>query len=133
MLDQEPILLAPDFDRLFKLAVDAGDVGVEAVLLQEDEAGINKPVSYCSKKLSRHQTAYSTIEKEALALVLAVQQFEVYIAGSPGDILVFTEHDPSTSLKKFKVKKAKGYSGVAYSYSHTLSKYFIWQEEPKHC
>ena len=67
-----------DFDKPFKLAVDASDVGTGAVLLQEDEGGIDKPVSYYPKKLDRHQKAYLTREKEALALVLAVQHFKVY-------------------------------------------------------
>ena len=41
LLAHEPVLKAPGFDRPFQLAVDASDVGVGAVLLQEDEAGIN--------------------------------------------------------------------------------------------
>ena len=35
ILKSPPVLLAPDFDKCFKLAVDASDVGIGAVLLQE--------------------------------------------------------------------------------------------------
>ena len=75
ILKSAPVLLAPDFDKCFKLAVDASDVGIGAVLLQEDNNGIDHPVCYFSKKFNKHQKNYSTIEKECLALILAIQQF----------------------------------------------------------
>ena len=73
VLANGPVLMAPDFGRAFKIAVDASDVGVGAVLLQADSSGVDRPIGYFSKKLNRHQKVYSTIEKETLALVLAVQ------------------------------------------------------------
>lgn len=53
-----------------------------AVLLQDGGDGVEHPVSYFSKKFNRHQHVYSTIEKEALALVLALTHFEVYVGSS---------------------------------------------------
>lgn len=41
---------------------------------------LNIRLAIFQKKLNRHQQVYSTIEKEALALVLAVQHFEVYLS-----------------------------------------------------
>ena len=67
-----PVLAVPRFDQPFKLAVDASDTGVCAVLLQVGSDGVEHPVSYFSKKLNVHQKWYSTIEKEALALVMAL-------------------------------------------------------------
>jgi hypothetical protein len=78
-LSSAPVLRAPEFERPFALAVDACDVGIGAVLLQAGEDGYERPVAYFSKKFNSHQRVYSTIEKEALALVLAVRHFEVYI------------------------------------------------------
>ncbi|KAL2082452.1 hypothetical protein ACEWY4_022270 [Coilia grayii] len=101
ILSCEPVLVAPDFQVPFRLAVDACDVGIGAVLLQADSSGVEKPVAYFSKKLNRHQAAYSTVEKEALGLVLAVQHFEVYLAGGVGDTVVYTDHNPLTFLAKF--------------------------------
>ena len=63
ILQNSPVLAAPNFGKQFKLAVDASDVGVGAVLLQEDVDGIDHPISYLSKKFNRHQRNYSTIEK----------------------------------------------------------------------
>lgn len=50
VLSSSPVLAAPDFDRSFKLTVDARDFGVGAVLLQDDSLGIERPVCYFSKK-----------------------------------------------------------------------------------
>ena len=95
--------MAPDFDR----AVDATDLGVGAVLLQADSSGVDRPSGYFSRKLNRHQKIYSTIEKEALALVLAVQHFEVHLAICPGDTIVYTDHNPLVFLEKFKANLAR--------------------------
>ncbi len=53
----------------FKLEVDASACGSGAVLMQEDDQTIDHPVCYFSKKFNKHQLNYSTIEKEALALL----------------------------------------------------------------
>ena len=104
ILKSAPVLLAPDFDKFFKLAVDASDVGIGAVLLQEDNNGIDHPVCYFSKKFNKHQKNYSTIEKECLALILAIQQFEVYLTSSTSPIVVFSDHNPLSFLHKLKNK-----------------------------
>ena len=105
ILKSAPVLLAPDFDKCFKLAVDASDVGIAAVLLQEDNNGIDHPVCYFSKKFNKHQKNYSTIE--CLALILAIQQFEVYLTSSTSPIVVFSDHNPLSFLHKLKNKNQR--------------------------
>ena len=95
-----PVLSAPDFSLPFKLEVDASAVGAGAVLLQEDEQGINHPVSYFSRKFNKQQLNYSTIEKEALALLFGLQHFEVYLGSSVKPIKVFTDHNPLVFLSR---------------------------------
>lgn len=89
----DPVLRVPDFSRGYKLACDASDCAVGAVLLQEDESGVDRPVAYFSKKLTPPQTRYSTIEKEALSIVLALQHFQYYLATSQ-PTLILTDHKP---------------------------------------
>ena len=47
---------------------------------------------------SKAQTWYSTIEQETLALLLALQQFEVSVGSSSQPIEVFTDHNRSCWL-----------------------------------
>ena len=99
-----PVLSAPDFNKSFKLAVDASDLSVGGVLLQEDTDGIHHPVCYFSRKLNKHQKKYSIIEKECLALLLSLQHFEVYLSAFSSDVIVYTDHNPLTFINKMKNK-----------------------------
>lgn len=107
LLNSAPVLTAPDFKAPFKLAVDASDVAAGAVLLQEDKDGVDDPVCYFSKTFSKSQKNYSTIEKECLALVLALQHFEAYIISSSQPIKVFSDHNPLVFLHKLKGKNQR--------------------------
>ena len=98
--------MAPDLDKCFKLTVDA-NVGIGAVLLQEDNNGIDHPVCYFSKKFNKHQKNYSTIEKECLALILEVLQFEIYLTSSISPTVVFSDHNPLSFLHKLKNKNQR--------------------------
>ena len=102
ILKSAPVLLARSFDKEFKLAVDASDVGAVSVLLQEDDNGVDHPVCYFSKKFNKHQRNYSTIEKKCLSLTLALQHFEVYLASSVAPIVIFSDHNPLTFIHKMK-------------------------------
>lgn len=90
-LASRPILRPPNFDLPFSLAVDASNVAIGANLFQVIE-GIEHPIAYYSKRLDVHQQRYSTVEKEALALVSAVRVFSVYFGTQP--ITVYTDHSP---------------------------------------
>ncbi|KAL0153620.1 hypothetical protein M9458_051100, partial [Cirrhinus mrigala] len=102
LLCHAPVLSAPNFSLPFKLQVDASMSGAGAVLLQEDVTGVEHPVSYFSKKFTRCQMKYSTIEKEALALLLALQHFEVYLGCSSNPVVVYTDHNPLVFLGRMQ-------------------------------
>ena len=52
ILRSEPVLLASNFNKEFKLAVDASDVGAGGELLPEDDNGVEHPVCYFPKSLT---------------------------------------------------------------------------------
>lgn len=98
LLTSAPVLMAPRLDEPFKIHVDASNVGAGAVLLQEDESGVEHPVCFFSRKFLSYQLNYSVIEKEALALIWALQHFEVYVGGRGVPLVVFSDHNPLTFL-----------------------------------
>ena len=120
ILMDSPVLMAPDFDKSFKLYCDASDVGIGSVLVQEDSQGIEHPVSFYSKKLDKCQRNYSTIEKEALSLLLALKHFSVYVESSKFTLQVFTDHNPLTFVHKMKTKNQR-----LLRWSLTLQEYNI--------
>lgn len=100
VLKNSPVLKAPDFEQPFCITTDASDIGAGSVLMQKDDSEVECPVAYFSRKFSPCQKNYSTIEKECLALVWAVQQFQVYIGSTP--TIVYTDHNPLVFLDKAK-------------------------------
>ncbi|XP_072164343.1 uncharacterized protein [Diadema setosum] len=103
-LANAPILQLPDVTKPFILRTDASDNGVGAVLLQETE-GEKFPVAYASKKLLPRERVYSTIEKECLAVVWAVQKFEPYLYGR--EFVLEVDHEPLRAMRKGKVANAR--------------------------
>ena len=85
------MLKRPDFEKPFVLQTDASDRGVGAVLSQVYE-GDDHPVAYFSRKLLPREERYSVVEKECLAIRLAVHVFRVYLLGRPFTIQTITGH-----------------------------------------
>lgn len=107
ILLSQPVLVAPNFNLPFSMAVDACDTGAGAVLLQEDELGVEHPVSYFSKKFTPPQKNYSTIEKELIALKMGLQHFSFYLCHENGPIVIYSDHNPLKFLNKFRDKNQR--------------------------
>ena len=99
-----PVLIEPDFDKQFKLYVDASNVGAGAALQQEDNQGIDHLISYFSRKFEDTQRRYFMIEKETLALLLALKHFDVYLNTTAEPVLVYADHNPIVFGNKMKEK-----------------------------
>jgi hypothetical protein len=104
LLTSKPVLKLADLDKPFVLRTDASDVGIGAVLLQEHDGDVF-PVAYASKKLLPRERAYSTMEKECLALVWAVKKFEVYVYGQ--SFTIQTDHQPLVYLNRSKLSNER--------------------------
>ncbi|KAL5517048.1 hypothetical protein EMCRGX_G002515 [Ephydatia muelleri] len=94
------VLLSPDFTKQFVLQTDASDRGAGAVLSQCDSKGEEHPVAYYSRKFLPREERYSTVEKECLAIKLAVTAFRVYLLGRK--FTIQTDHRSLEWLDRLK-------------------------------
>ena len=95
-----PVLLAPNLLKPFTLCTDASGVGLGAVLSQEDHNGLDRPVAYYSRGLSKAEKNYSTTELKCLAVVAAVKRFAYYLESLPFNVI--TDHRSLLYLDKMK-------------------------------
>ena len=103
VLISAPLMMNPDFSRSFILQTDASGYGVGAVLSQGENG--DQPIAYFSKKLLPRERAYSTIEKECLAIILAVKHFKAYLLGRP--FMIQTDHRALRWLHQFREKNSR--------------------------
>ena len=73
-----PVLRPP---RPFILKTDASGYGLGGILAQLDDKNNEHPVAFASRKLQPREFQLSTIEKECLAIVWAVENFRYYLFG----------------------------------------------------
>lgn len=94
-----PILAYPQFDRPFILYTDASEGAIGAVLSQMED-GRERVIAYWSRQLTKAERNYSTIEREALAIVAAAKEFYPYLYGF--HFKVVTDHNPLTSQRELR-------------------------------
>ena len=103
-LSTAPILQFPDFNIGFILTTDASQLAVGAVLSQIGENG-EQPVAFASRRLSGAESRYSTIERELLGVVWAVEYFRAYLLGRK--FLIKTDHKPLVWVEKLRETSAR--------------------------
>lgn len=94
-----PILACPDFERPFALQTDASAYGIGAVLTQPGEDG-EKVIAFLSRSLTRQERAYTTTERECLAVIWAMEKLRPYLDGIK--FTVITDHYSLLWLDRLK-------------------------------
>ena len=93
-LTSDTALTIPNTKHPFFITVDASLIGSGAVLFQLNEQNQMKVISYNSRILNPQEQKLSTLERELLGIVHALQIWEYLIIGSPHPIHIVTDHKP---------------------------------------
>ena len=112
-----PLLAYPDLGRPMILYTDASDKCVGAVLTQpcpERDGPVPNipeeiPVYFLSHRLSETQQRWPVIEKEAYAIMYAVQKLDYYLNGAV--FTIKTDHKPLKYLMEAEWTNKKSSSG----------------------
>ncbi len=82
---REVVLAYPDYSKVFEIYTDALSKQLGAVITQE-----NRPIAFCSWKLSATQRKYRITKIELLAIVETLKEFKGMLWGQ--SIKVYTDH-----------------------------------------
>ena len=98
-------LNAIDWNKPFNICTDASELAIAGVLSQTDDEGHEQPITFFSKKLDDTQRKWSTIEREAFAVIEMLNRVRVWVFGY--EIHLFSDHNPLSYLRDSASKSAK--------------------------
>lgn len=98
-LSTAPVLRQADGTKPYIVKTDASSYALGAVLVQGEKDN-EHPVEYASRLLTAAERNYSTTEREALAVVWALNKFRSYIDGLP--VTLITDHQALKWLMNLK-------------------------------
>jgi hypothetical protein len=88
----ERMLLIPKSDKPFRIETITSDYATAAILSQQHEAGIWRPVTFYSKTLNETERNYKIYDKEMLAVMRGFYEWAHYLKGSDQITEVLTDH-----------------------------------------
>ena len=94
-----------DYSREFGLSTDASDKAVGCCLFQTQDDGTERPICFASSKLDSTQARWSTVEREAFAVIYALKKFRNWIFMSRTTL--YSDHNPLTFLTASTPTSAK--------------------------
>ncbi|KAF1316450.1 reverse transcriptase, partial [Globisporangium splendens] len=90
-LREAPVLALADHEKPFHVVCDASDYAIGCALMQHDDEGKERVVSYQSRQLRPAERNYPVHDKELLAMKYALAKFRVYLLGEK-QFAIYIDH-----------------------------------------
>lgn len=90
------VLVHFDPNKPIILTTDAANSAVAGILSHEFKDGSRRPIAFISRALSKAERNYSTIQKEALAIIFSVTKLRQYLLGIT--FVIETDHKPLLTI-----------------------------------
>ena len=99
MICELPVLIHADPMKKFQVETDASSYAYGAVLSQRAEDGKQHPVAFYLKSMNPAERNYGILDKEALAIIKALQHWRHWLEGTKEPVRILTDHH---NLEYFK-------------------------------
>lgn len=98
-------LTTPDITKPFWLFTDASAIAAGACLAQLTDDGKELPIAFASHRFTPTQSRWSTIEREAFAVIWGLRKFDTWVFGA--QVIVVSDHNPLSYLTQTVPQGAK--------------------------
>jgi hypothetical protein len=88
----EPVLVLPDESQPYRLEADSSDRATGAILSQQGMDGKWHPFAFYSKSLTNVQRNYVIHNKEMLAIIRALEEWQHFLEGTQHPAEIWTDH-----------------------------------------
>lgn len=85
--------------------MDASQDACGGLICWLDDEGTDHPIAFFSTKFTPTQKNWSTIEREAFAVLTAVKKYRHWICGAK--VIIYSDHNPLTFLVSAAPKSSK--------------------------
>ncbi|KAF8752836.1 hypothetical protein RHS01_07456 [Rhizoctonia solani] len=92
LVTKSPVLIHSNPELPYYLETNASGVAMGAILSQRGSDNWLHPIAYMSKSFSGAEANYNTHDKELLAIIKALEEWQIFLEATNKPIQVFTDH-----------------------------------------
>ena len=92
IVTSDPVLKCLDPEKQFEMEVDTSAFALGAVLSQKDENSKKRECGYFSKALNETERNYDIWDREFMAVIMGLRNWQHLLIGSPYKVIVYMDH-----------------------------------------